>query len=218
MKKHTKHKQKSKVKGIESTRKRTPLVLETSPGDHIEHACKSACAKAISQNRNVRFTFNGKEIEATPLDSWMDVLRKWDVNYDPVKAAIYPDTAQEALRRWDDGQGVFTIEMGGLGPGYEQAIQLLVFELLRDNLDKPLPTKDEDWRSWGDATVHRINGSCGGFSGAQVGAAKNLAFHYLKDGYEATIRQFDNEKDRTIQVSNFWPHVEKSEGAPIPCP
>lgn len=34
-----------------------------------------------------------------------------------------PETCEEALARWDAGETVFTAEMGGLGPGYEQAIQ-----------------------------------------------------------------------------------------------
>lgn len=118
--------------------------------------------------------------------------------------------AREQLRRWDKGDSIWSIEMGGLGPGYEQALQILAIEIVRDYLDKPLPTK-ETWSAFGDDTANRIdrklpNGSysCGGFSGAQVGAAKNLAFHWLKDGPAEVLRQCA-DRERHIQVSNFWP-------------
>ena len=42
-----------------------------------------------------------------------------------------PNTAAELVAAWDRGDLVPTIEMGGLGPGYEQAIQVLMIELLR---------------------------------------------------------------------------------------
>lgn len=200
MKRNTVPTRRSKAK-----RQATLIVLDPPLGSHIEEVCKEACALAINKQTNVNFTFNGKDVTATPKDSWLKVLKRWNPEYDPVKASIYPATAKEALRRWDSGQSVFTVEMGGLGPGYEQAIHILVFEIIRDNLRKKLPKPGESSNGWADKTVSRINKSCGGFSGAQVGAAKNLAYHYLNDGYEATIKQFDNEKDRTIQVSTAWP-------------
>ena len=45
------------------------------------------------------------------------------------------DTAREQVERWDAGQSIWTLEMGGMGPGYEQAIQVLAIEITRDNLD-----------------------------------------------------------------------------------
>lgn len=120
-------------------------------------------------------------------------------------------TAAEQLRRWDAGDPIWSLEMGGLGPGYEQAIQILAIEIVRDYLDKPLPTK-ETWSVFGDDTARRVDRklpdgsySCGGFSGAQVGAAKQLAFHWLKDGPEKTLAEVS--QDRRIQVSNFWPRA-----------
>lgn len=184
------------------------LILETNPGDCIEDVCKRATALAINKRQSVSFEFNGKTIIASPKDSWKKVLRKWNPNYDPKKAAIYPDTAREALRRWDAGQSVFTVEMGGLGPGYEQAIQILVFEIIREHIGqhKPLPKPGTSANGWMDSCAHRVSETAGGFSGAQVGAAKNLAYYYLKDGYAKTLESFkEKDKDRTIQVSNFWP-------------
>src|SRR2546426_1913490 len=116
-------------------------------------------------------------------------------------------TAREALAAWDQGDILWSVEMGGLGPGYEQAIQVLTFEIVRDYLDKPLPD-DASWQTWGDDTAHRINDWPGcGFSGAQVGAAKSLALRFLRDGHKATLdsmRAHDN--DRLTQESKGWPH------------
>jgi hypothetical protein len=102
------------------------------------------------------------------------------------------------LRRWDSGDTVWSIEMGGLGPGYEQAIQVLAMEIIRDEIDNGIP-EESKWRSWGDSTVTRINDSCGGFSGAQVGAAKQIAYRFIKEGPSEALK--DVERERRIQIS-----------------
>lgn len=116
------------------------------------------------------------------------------------------ENAREQLRRWDGGGSIWSIEMGGLGPGYEQAIQVLAIEIVRDEIDKPLP-QEEMWQTWGNATVRRLDESCHGFSGVQVGAAKQLAYKWLTIGPAAVLKQV-REKDRHIQVSAFWPKAE----------
>jgi hypothetical protein len=120
--------------------------------------------------------------------------------------------AEEQLRRWDGGGTIWSIEMGGLGPGYEQAIQLLAVEITRDELGKPLPT--DGLGAWGDATVGRLDAkqedgayAHGGFSGAQVGAAKSLAYQWLTVGPAELLSKV--ESDRRIQVSAFWPTAPK---------
>lgn len=60
------------------------------------------------------------------------------------KKPLIPETAADALARWDEGDTVFTVEMGGFGPGYEQAIQLLVFEMIRDHINDTRPPYDSD--------------------------------------------------------------------------
>lgn len=119
--------------------------------------------------------------------------------------------AREQLRRWDGGGSIWSIEMGGLGPGYEQAIQVLAIEIVRDNIGNPLPEKS--LQGWADATVRRCDAkrpdgkyACGGFSGAQAGAAKSLAYLWLTIG-PAALHEKPEVQDRKIQVSNFWPHV-----------
>jgi hypothetical protein len=119
------------------------------------------------------------------------------------KAGATPQTptwsdATAALAEWDAGRSVFTVEMGGLGPGYEQCIQILVWEIVRDN--EPLP--EGRFGTWGEKAVARCDPTCG-FSGAQVGAAKQLAHRFLKYGHRATLDKV--EPDRRIQVSRAWP-------------
>ena len=130
------------------------------------------------------------------------------VDLDPAtEDYLYPKTAAEALHKWDAGGPVFTIELGGLGPGYEQAIHVLVFELIRDYKDSPLanfaPEDRDAWSRWGEPAVDRLNETCG-FSGAQVGAAKNYAYQVLKHGWRHMVMQAPD--DRLIQVSRSFPH------------
>ncbi len=129
----------------------------------------------------------------------------------PINHDLVAPDAAEQLRRWDAGESIWSVEMGGLGPGYEQAIQTLAIEIVRDNLGKPLPTQ-ETWNNWGDSTITRIDyqlpdgkWSCGGFSGAQVGAAKGIALRWLRDGPQQA--HDSAPADRRIQVSKFWPHA-----------
>lgn len=119
--------------------------------------------------------------------------------YDPI-----PETVDEALAKWDANETVFSVEMGGLGPGYEMAIQGLAFELMREfkdfaHWDNPM----YDLEAIADPIVHRCNSEpWGGFSGAQVGAAINLAGVVCRKGYRTALRE-DAVKDRLIQVSKL---------------
>lgn len=112
-------------------------------------------------------------------------------------------TPAEVVAAWDAGRLVWTVEMGGLGPGYEQALQILVLELLRDA--EPV-TDGMDLTGWGEAAVQRAGPGVGGFSGAQVGAAKRLAARMLVHGYERVLAQVrEKEPDRVVMVSRLWP-------------
>ena len=118
---------------------------------------------------------------------------------------LIPESAEQALERWDAGEVVFTVSMGGLGPSYEQCIHILVFEIIRDHIagGEPLPDDDDKdaWRGWGDGAVNRLNPEIG-FSVAQVGAASNLAARTLKVGWRAALEEVP---DRHIQVSRQMP-------------
>lgn len=116
-----------------------------------------------------------------------------------------PETALEALARWDDGKVVWTVSLGGLGPGYEQTIHCLVFEYIRDCASAPLPTAN-DYAQWGESTVTRVDPELG-LSGAQAGMAKRFAYEVLSKGWKVAVEAF--ERDRRIQISDHWPHVTR---------
>ena len=124
----------------------------------------------------------------------------------------FPETAAEALNMWDKGEPVWSVDMGGMGPGYEQAIQVLAFEIIRDNVNTPLPPAgDKAWRTWGDAAAHRL--SKWGFSGAQVGAAKNIASITLKKGWRVALNEMKaKDPDRLILVSDSLQMKERTDG------
>lgn len=125
----------------------------------------------------------------------MDTTERYD---------LIPETAAEALAKWDAGESVFSVEMGGLGPCYEMAIQGLAFELIRVflNVNWDEYADEESWKRLEpiiDDVVHRCNDRpWGGFSGAQVGAAQNLAAIVCRQGYRMALRKV---ADRLIQVN-----------------
>ena len=124
-----------------------------------------------------------------------------------------PETAREALARWDAGESVFTAEMGGMGPGYEQVIHIMAFEIIRELLtrepiDWSRATEEHrrEWRAFTDsveaAVLPKVAGL--GSSGAQWGAAQNLAFRTVRIGWAKAL---DEIPDRLIQVSRDWPRA-----------
>lgn len=181
-------------------------------GTDINTAVEEAFDKAVLSAEDVRFDFNGTAIVVEVLKTKEENVKiaRLALGLSEVDPPFHPQTASDALKQWDSGQTVFTIEMGGLGPGYEQAIQVLVFEMIRDNLRNPLPKQsDPEFKafsdSFGDATVHRIDEKMGGYSGAMVGAAKQIAYRALRDGWEAMLKSAP--EDRRIQVSNHIPNL-----------
>jgi len=131
-------------------------------------------------------------------------------------------TVKDLLDTWDSGSTIWSVEMGGIGPGYEQAIQVLMVELCRAAAEKPRLPEETDagyiarFEIMRDEVVYRDDGTLGGLSGAQVGAASHLAFKFVTLGPSAALAQFDaqcpNDKDRKIQVSKDWPMVPVAKG------
>jgi len=125
---------------------------------------------------------------------------------------LYGATIQDWLDRWDSGRTVWSISMGGLGPGYEQAIQVTVVEIIRHMLaanyvaesweDQEVWKADlkkiEAW-SYQDETIKKL-----GLSGAMWGAALNLACMLYHHGPIAVMTD-KRVKDRHIQVSKNFP-------------
>ena len=123
------------------------------------------------------------------------------------------ENASEALKAWDSGEITWTIEMGGIGPGYEQVIQVMMFEFLRYMLENLIDKErlDSDKEYWPkyreqmegelfakDSICSKINPS-----GAQVGAAQSLASGFAIKGYQPTLDSVD--RDRRILVSKNFP-------------
>jgi hypothetical protein len=119
---------------------------------------------------------------------------------------IIPETCIDALSVWDAQVPLTSIEMGGIGPGYEMAIQGLAFEMLRVELDVDWVATDTDadfYAKW-EARIEPVISECdalpwGGFSGAQVGAAKHFVACVKRRGYRAALRD-PAIADRLIQV------------------
>lgn len=109
--------------------------------------------------------------------------------------AFYGKDAQEWLARWDRGETVWSIKMGGdMGPGYEQAIQIATAEWLRMIIDH-----NYDGETWKDKVIGKL-----GLSGAQAGAAIYLAARLYKEGPPAVFST-EQVKDRHIQVERSFP-------------
>lgn len=125
---------------------------------------------------------------------------------------LYEATAAEWLQRWDRGESVWSVEMGGLGPGYEQCIQITAAEILRHMIaggyDASRWDTSEAWRS----DLEKIEGgvlesgaiSKLGLSGAQWGAAVNLAANLYQRGPRVALSD-GRVKDRHIQVRRDFP-------------
>ena len=115
---------------------------------------------------------------------------------------VIPNSIDEALAAWDAGKEVQTVEMGGLGDGYEMAIQCLAFEMMRAIRDDPALRRMNDetpddgefpqaFKDRLDAIATEMDArnpetgryALGGLSGAQVGAAKNIAVNLSRHGY-----------------------------------
>ncbi len=125
---------------------------------------------------------------------------------------FYGKDAEDWLKRWDEGQSVWSIEMGGIGPGYEQCIHITSAEILRHLLSKKYDfAKWSDQESWDkdrdaieqmgfkNEIIKKLS-----LSGAQWGAALILATHIYKNGPVAIMND-ERIKDRHIQVHRDFP-------------
>lgn len=118
-------------------------------------------------------------------------------------------TWQEAAKTWASGGIVWSVELGGLGPSYEQSIQILLFEVLAAWGDRPFPvqasgtqTFPEVFSTHVDEQVKRLNDMLQ-LSGAQYGAAKSTAYQFMNFGYSEMMNKLPTE--RLIQVTRYFP-------------
>lgn len=102
-------------------------------------------------------------------------------------------TIKEWLDNFDSGKKVKTVSMGGLGKGYEEAIQSLAVEIMR-SLPEERPDDDKKYeeimRKARDGSADKLD-KIFGFSGAQVGAATNIAAVYWKKGPDEAIKMME---------------------------
>lgn len=107
----------------------------------------------------------------------------------------------ELLEKFQKGEKILTIEMGGMGDSYESGIQLTAFEMLR-RLVNANPSRDE--KNYTKESLDPII-NCGayhpGLSGAQFDAAYNVATRFYLIGYNASTLEFP--EDRKIFFSRI---------------
>jgi hypothetical protein len=128
---------------------------------------------------------------------------------------MYGADAADWLKRWDDGRVVWSIEMGGMGPGYEQCIHITAAEVLRyliaNKVDCETQYAGGAWSElssainkllWATPAINDLD-----LSGAQAGAAKSLATQLYRDGPRAVMNNPDI-KHRRIQVSKNFPGMK----------
>lgn len=102
------------------------------------------------------------------------------------------------IEAYEAGQEVESVEMGGLGEGYENCIQSLAIEISRSLPDFPeddIEKANEIINKVYDDSAKRLN-PVHHFSGAQAGAAKHIAWHVWGDGTES----FQQVRDRIIKI------------------
>jgi hypothetical protein len=121
-------------------------------------------------------------------------------------------TVKELLASWDAGEPVWSVELGGLGPGYEQAIQVAAIEMARDNNEIALPDGDvernTEWDRLCSETLRKHDDALGGLSGAQFGKSKWLAYQWCHNGGPDRLQERAKEQGAdTILVSRAFPRI-----------
>jgi len=118
------------------------------------------------------------------------------------------------LKSWDKGEIISTIEMGGMGASYEQAIHICAFEMLRYIIDNPINFNQaddmeteywEDYKKGRNESLWDKKSPCSnlGLSGAQAGAAGNISAMFFRHGPKKAVSMAD--KERRITVYNNYP-------------
>jgi len=114
---------------------------------------------------------------------------------------------KKAASIWKKGGTVWSAELGGLGPAYEQCIQILLWEILarwKGPTLKPnekAPGYPEIYDDHVEKVVRSLNKL--GFSGSQVGVAKATAYQFMVYGYSEMMSKLPDE--RWIQVDKNFP-------------
>ena len=122
---------------------------------------------------------------------------------------LYGKDGAEVLARWDRGDIIHTIEMGGMGPGYEQCIQIVAMEVLRVCLNKKYDAslwEDKDiWARDRDEIDKAVSPQITdlGLSGAQWGAGLQLGTGFYMHTPAELMKKV--KADRLIMASRTIP-------------
>ena len=111
------------------------------------------------------------------------------------------ETIKQYLSQYDKGEEIEAVEMGGMGDGYEAAIQFLAIETMRELQD--LPIIDNDFglviKLATETASNRTQQT--GYSGAQFGAAQNIAAVFWRHSPAKGIQKMrDNHPERIIKI------------------
>lgn len=165
----------------------------------------------------------GHRVRGLFLDGTEVFYRTQEEDDEAFEIEIYGADAQDLLARWDNGDTVHTIEMGGLGPGYEQAIHIAVFEMIRymsanpldweridsDAAHEDMPREIRYWTGYQE-DMDKVIFADGaplkglGLSGAQYSAAASLALKFVRYGPRHIMKD-KRVEDRHIMVSRNFP-------------
>jgi len=111
-------------------------------------------------------------------------------------------TNKDVVKKWNKHESVWSIELGGIGPGYEQAIQEFTFDILSYLVKKKVDLESLiDGKEFSELYEHisMLIAKDRGLSGAQYGVAKSTAYQFYRYGYSEMMNKAP--KDREILVS-----------------
>ncbi len=155
----------------------------------------------------------GSIVRGLFLDGQLVFYRTEDEDREHREIEMYGRGCADVLQRWDRGDSIWSVAMGGFGPGYEQAIQLTAMEVLRWMVrEKPNADDAEEWLGAMSDMAEEVQPIVEplGLSGSQWGAACSLARGFYEKGPRDAVKCVPN--DRLIQVSRDFPRL----AAPTP--
>jgi hypothetical protein len=119
-----------------------------------------------------------------------------------------PKTWEDALAAWDACEPVFTIELGGLGPSYEQAMHIAIFETLRliGNMSPEALKRDTRLVVIDKAVANAEKERHLQLTMGQAGQVRTFVHGVLMQGWQNYVTKY--ETDRRIQVCRWWPGKE----------
>lgn len=194
--------------------------LEASGGWSIERADGWSfwiqAPSPITPAKGMKARFYGPGIGGTVRGLFLDgkqiYYRTIDEERKHQDNMLYGADARDWLARWDAGQMVWSITMGGFGPSYEQAIQISVAEILRHLLEKGYDAAQWETQSiwqrdrqliekvaFANDRIQQMS-----LSGMQFSAALQLAIYLFRYGPKKMMSDASMES-RQIQVCRYFP-------------